>query len=79
MMLYLALLAVLAALTSAHRYGADPQACDTMKPGHGSTVRQTRATPYIVETHNPGYVPCSTLPLANQFPNCGVMGNVLFT
>ncbi|KAH3719258.1 uncharacterized protein LOC127854429 [Dreissena polymorpha] len=54
---------------SGHRYGADPMACDTMKPGHGSNVRQTRHTPYIIDTNMDGYVPCDN----QQQQNCGVL------
>ncbi|XP_052792702.1 uncharacterized protein LOC128226733 [Mya arenaria] len=59
----------LVGLGSAHRYGADPMACDTMKPGHGSNVRQTRATPYIIDTNMAGYVPCENA----QQRDCGVV------
>lgn len=52
-----------------HRYGADPRACDTMKPGHGANVRRTSATPYLVDTNLDGYVPCTT----NGQRDCGVI------
>ena len=57
-----------------HRYGADLQACDSMKPGHGTTVRQTMATPYKIETNMAGYVPCPTVPVPGQPIRCGVIG-----
>lgn len=55
-----------------HRYGADPRACDTMKPGHGANVRRTSATPYIIDTNLDGYVPCTT----NGQRDCGVIGKI---
>lgn len=55
-----------------HRYGADPLACDSMKPGHGTNVRQTRATPYIIDTNLDGYVPCTTVGQRD----CGVIGKI---
>lgn len=58
-----------------HRYGADPLACDSMKPGHGTNVRQTRATPYIIDTNLDGYVPCSTVGQRD----CGVIGKILIS
>jgi len=56
-----------------HRYGADPLACDTMKPGHGVNRRQTRATPFIIDTNLDGYVPCTTVGQRD----CGVIGKFL--
>lgn len=53
-----------------HRTGANPMACDTMKPGHGANVRRTTATPYIIDTNLNGYVPCTQ----NGQRDCGVIG-----
>jgi hypothetical protein len=55
---------------SGHRTGANPMACDTMKPGHGANVRRTTATPYIIDTNLDGYVPCTQ----NGQRDCGVIG-----
>lgn len=54
---------------SGHRYGADPTACDTMKPGHGTSVRQTTDSPYVIDTNHQGYIPCT----ANGQVDCGVI------
>ncbi|XP_053373457.1 uncharacterized protein LOC123532875 isoform X2 [Mercenaria mercenaria] len=54
---------------SAHRTGANPMACDTMKPGHGANRRRTSATPYIIDTNLNGYVPCTQ----NGQRDCGVI------
>jgi len=68
----LALVLTCVCVSRAHRYGADPTACDTMKPGHGANVRQTRATPYIIDTNMAGYVPCEN----QQQRDCGVVGKL---
>lgn len=53
--------AYMSTVVRGHSYGADPMACDSMKPGHGATRRQTRATPFIIDTNLDGYVPCTTV------------------
>ena len=59
---------------SCHSYGADLQACDTLKPGHGGVLRQRTPTPYVIQTNNQYYVPCQTQPMVGRMMNCGVIG-----
>ena len=61
-----------------HRYGADIQACDSMKPGHAGTFRRRTATPYIIETNQGGYVPCQRQVIPGQQMQCGVIGKLVF-
>lgn len=72
------LLLMFVSYTSGHSYGADLQACDTLKPGHGGVLRQRTATPYIVETNNNYYVPCSTQPIVGRQMTCGVIGKFIY-
>ena len=59
---------------SGHSYGADLQACDTLKPGHGGVLRQKTRSPYVIQTNNQYYVPCQTQPIVGRMMNCGVIG-----
>lgn len=62
---------------SSHSYGADLQACDTMKPGHGGVLRQRTRSPYTIQTNNRFYVPCQTQPIMGRQMTCGVIGKSL--
>ena len=70
----LVLLVLVIGGVSGHRYGADVQACDSLKPGHGGQLRQRTRSPYLVETNSPGYVPCQTQIIPGQQMRCGVIG-----
>ncbi|KAK3596834.1 hypothetical protein CHS0354_015690 [Potamilus streckersoni] len=56
-----------------HSTGADPQACTTLRPGHGGTTNQLTPSPYSISTNIQGYVPCTTMSLPGQAMNCGVL------